>query len=55
MDGSAKRRHYPYDPCGGTNPPFYHPTTGHDDEGLPFEVDPTRVDRTASHSSVTPP
>jgi hypothetical protein len=55
MDGSAKRTHHPFDPCGEIKPPFLYPTIGHDAAGNAGDVDPTRVDGTASDHSVTRP
>jgi hypothetical protein len=47
MAGSAKPKHCPYDPCGGTDAPFSYSTTGHYAKGPSFELDPTRVAGTA--------
>ncbi len=55
MDGSAKRTHHLFDPCGELTPPFPYPTIGHDAAGNAGDVHPTRGDGTASHQSVARP
>jgi hypothetical protein len=55
MAGSAKRTHHPFDSCGEITPPFPYSTIGHDAAGNAGDVDPTRVDGTASHQRVTRP
>jgi hypothetical protein len=54
MARSAKSTHYPYDPCGGTDPPVSCPATGQCAAGLSFAVGETRVNRTAPDTALTP-